>query len=280
MINIGDYNLLEVKREKDFGYYLGDEGKVEVLLPKSMTEKKEINIGDKLEVFVYRDSKDRPIATFKKPLVTVGEVGYLKVVFQTDFGAFVDFGLDRDIFVPIKEQRFKLHTGSKYLFYVYLDKTGRLAATTEVENYILNAVEEGKEFKVGDEVVAQVYGKTEAGTVHVAIDGKYKGLILPNEYYIEIYPGTEMKLRVKRIYEDGIIGLTPRKTRLNEREKIQEDILKYLKKNGGFMHFNDKSNPEDIKATFNTSKNYFKMALGGLMKEGKIVQEKEGTRLK
>lgn len=279
MINIGNYNILEVKREKDFGYYLGDGGKVDVLLPKSMTEGKNISVGDKLEVFVYRDSKDRPIATFKKPLVKVGEVGYLKVVFQTDFGAFVDFGLDRDIFVPIKEQRFKLHTGSKYLFYVYLDKTDRIAATTEVDDYILNALEEGKEFKVGDEVVAQVYGRTEGGTVHVAIDGMYKGLILPNEYYMDIYPGTEMKLRVKRLYEDGIVGLTPRKTRLNEREKIQEDILKYLKKNGGFMHFNDKSKPEDIKATFNTSKNYFKMALGGLMKEGKIVQEKEGTRL-
>lgn len=279
MINIGNYNILEVKREKDFGYYLSDGGKLDVLLPKSMTEGKNINVGDKLEVFVYRDSKDRPIATFKKPLVKVGEVGYLKVVFQTDFGAFVDFGLDRDIFVPIKEQRFKLHTGSKYLFYVYLDKTDRIAATTEVDDYILNALEEGKEFKVGDEVVAQVYGRTEGGTVHVAIDGMYKGLILPNEYYMDIYPGTEMKLRVKRLYEDGIVGLTPRKTRLNEREKIQEDILKYLKKNGGFMHFNDKSKPEDIKATFNTSKNYFKMALGGLMKEGKIVQEKEGTRL-
>lgn len=279
MINIGNYNILEVKREKDFGYYLSDGGKLDVLLPKSMTEGKNISVGDKLEVFVYRDSKDRPIATFKNPLVKVGEVGYLKVVFQTDFGAFVDFGLDRDIFVPIKEQRFKLHTGSKYLFYVYLDKTDRIAATTEVDDYILNALEEGKEFKVGDEVVAQVYGRTEGGTVHVAIDGMYKGLILPNEYYMDIYPGTEMKLRVKRLYEDGIVGLTPRKTRLNEREKIQEDILKYLKKNGGFMHFNDKSKPEDIKATFNTSKNYFKMALGGLMKEGKIVQEKEGTRL-
>ena len=279
MINIGNYNILEVKREKDFGYYLGDGGKVDVLLPKSMTEGKNINVGDKLEVFVYRDSKDRPIATFKKPLVKVGEVGYLKVVFQTDFGAFIDFGLDRGIFVPIKEQRFKLHTGSKYLFYVYLDKTDRLAATTEVDDYKLNALEEGKEYKVGDEVVAQVYGKTEGGTIHVAIDGMYRGLILPNEYYMDVYPGTEMKLRVKRLYEDGVVGLTPRKTRLNEREKIQEDILKYLKKNGGFMHFNDKSKPEDIKATFNTSKNYFKMALGGLMKEGKIVQEKEGTRL-
>lgn len=280
MINIGKYNTLEVKREKEFGFYLGDEGKVDVLLPKSVAEGKSIQVGEKVEVFVYRDSKDRPIATFKKPLVTVGEVAYLKVVFQTEFGAFIDFGLDRDIFVPIKEQRFKLHTGSKYLFYVYLDKTGRIAATTDVENYILNAKDEEKEFKVGEEVIAQIYSKGQSGTIHVAIDSKYKGMILPNEYYIDFYPGTEMKLRVKRIYEDGIIGLTPRKTRLNERDQIQEDILKYLKKNGGFMPFNDKSTPEDIKATFNTSKNYFKMALGGLMKSGKIVQEKEGTRLK
>ena len=279
MINIGEYNLLEVKREKDFGFYLGDAGRETVLLPKSVIEGRKIEVGDNVEVFVYRDSKDRPIATFKKPLVTVGEVGYLKVVFQSEFGAFIDFGLDRDIFVPLKEQRFKLHTGTKYLFYIYLDKTGRLAATTDVENYILNAKEEEVEYKVGDEVVAQVYGKTENGSVHVAIEGKYKGLILANEYYTEIYPGTEMKLRVKRLYEDGIIGLTPRKTRLNERDQIKEDILKYLKKNGGFMPFNDKSSPEDIKATFNTSKNYFKMALGGLMKDGKIVQEKEGTKL-
>lgn len=278
-MNIGKYNVLEVKREKDFGFYLSDNDNKEVLLPKSMTENMNVKIGDKLEVFVYRDSKDRPIATFKKPLVTVGDVGYLKVVFQTEFGAFVDFGLDRDIFVPLKEQRFKLHTGSKYLFYIYLDKTGRLAATTEVADYILNAMEEEKEFNVGDEVIAQVYSKSANGTVYVAVDSKYKGLVLPNEYYMEVYPGTEMKLRVKRIYEDGVIGLTPRNTRLNERDKLKEDILKYLKKNGGFMPFNDKSNPEEIKKVFNTSKNYFKMALGGLMKEGKIVQEKEGTKL-
>ena len=118
-MNIGKYNVLEVKREKDFGFYLSDNDNKEVLLPKSMTENMNVKIGDKLEVFVYRDSKDRPIATFKKPLVTVGDVGYLKVVFQTEFGAFIDFGLDRDIFVPLKEQRFKLHTGSKYLFYIY-----------------------------------------------------------------------------------------------------------------------------------------------------------------
>lgn len=280
MINIGKYNVLEVKREKDFGFYLGNEGKEEVLMPKSMLGNRDLEIGEKIEVFVYRDSKDRPIATFKRPLAVVGEVAYLKVVFQTEFGSFVDFGLDRDIFVPLKEQRFKLHKGNKYLFYIYVDKTGRLAATTQVDGYIITAEEDGKEYKTGDDVIAQVYSRGENGTINVAIDSKYKGIILPNEYYTEIYPGTEMKLRVKRIYEDGVIGVTPRQSRLNEKDTLEEVILKYLKKNGGFMAFNDKSKPEDIKAKFNTSKNYFKMALGGLMKKGIIVQDEEGTRLK
>ena len=280
MINIGKYNKLEVKREKDFGFYLGNEGKEEVLMPKSMLENRNLEIGEEIEVFVYRDSKDRPIATFKKPIATVGEVAYLKVVFQTEFGSFVDFGLDRDIFVPLKEQRFKLHKGSKYLFYIYVDKTGRLAATTQVDSYIITAEEVGKEYKTGDDVIAQVYSRGENGTINVAIDSKYKGIILPNEYYTEIHPGTEMQLRVKRIYEDGVIGLTPRKSRLTEKDTLEEEILKYLRKNGGFMAFNDKSKPEDIKSKFNTSKNYFKMALGGLMKKGIIVQDEEGTKLK
>lgn len=276
MLKIGEYNLLKVDREKDFGFYLTDkEGREDVLLPKSLAEGKNVKVGDEVNVFIYRDSKDRPIATFKTPLATAYDVAYLKVVHQGEFGAFIDFGLDRDIFVPLKEQRYKLHTGKKYLFYIYLDKTNRLAATTDVEPYI----EIGEGFKVGDEVIAMVYSKTPSGTLNVAIDGKYKGLVLPNEYYEEVHPGHEMKLRVKVIYEDGVVGLTPRKTRLNERDELKEKIVQYMRKNGGFMEFNDKSSPEDIKATFGTSKNYFKMALGGLMKEGKLVQDAEGSRL-
>ena len=278
MLRIGEYNTLTVDREKDFGFYLIDkQSKEDVLLPKSLAEGMGVEVGKEIEVFIYRDSKDRPIATFKKPLATVGEVAYLKVVHQGDFGAFIDFGLDRDIFVPLKEQRYKLHTGKKYLFYIYLDKTGRLAATTDVEGYIEIAAEDT--FKVGDEVTAMVFSKTNSGTLNVAIDGKYRGLVLPNEYYDEVHPGHELKLRVKRVYEDGVIGLTPRKTRLNERDEIQEKIVAYMRKNGGFMEFNDKSNPDDIKAVFGTSKNYFKMALGGLMKKGMLAQDKEGSRL-
>lgn len=278
MLNIGDYNTLRVDREKDFGFYLRDlSSKEDVLLPKSLCEGMRIEVGQDITVFIYRDSKDRPIATFKKPLAKVGDVAYLKVVHQGEFGAFADFGLDRDIFIPLKEQRYKLHTGKKYLFYIYVDKTGRLAATTEVEPYI-DVAEEGT-FKVGDEVTAMVFSKTPSGTLNVAIDATYRGLVLPNEYYDEVHPGYEMKLRVKRVYEDGVIGLTPRKTRLNERDELQDKIVTYMRKNGGFMEFNDKSNPEDIRAIFGTSKNYFKMALGGLMKAGKLAQDAEGSRL-
>ena len=276
MLRIGEDNKMKVDREKDFGFYLRElDGRAEVLLPKSLLEGNKVSVGDEVEVFIYRDSKDRALATFKKPLAKAFDVAYLKVVQQSEFGAFIDFGLDRDIFVPLKEQRYKLHTGKKYLFYIYVDKTDRLAATTEVENYI----EIGEGYKVGDEVTAMVYSKTPAGTLNVAIDGKYKGLVLPNEYYFEVHPGQEMKLRVKRLYEDGVIGLTPRKTRLSERDELQEKIVAYMRKNGGFMEFNDKSSPEDIKATFGTSKNYFKMALGGLMKKGLIAQDAEGCRL-
>lgn len=280
MIKIGEHNLLKINREKDFGFYIGDENGNEVLLPKSLTEGMNLKVGEEVKVFVYRDSQDRPIATFKSPLAKVGDVAYLKVVAQSSFGAFIDFGMDRDIFVPIKEQRFKLRTGNKYLFYIYLDKTDRLAATTAVENYLSYAKEEGVEFKVGDEVIAQVYGRSESGTLTVAIDSKYRGLVVANEYFTEVAPGQEMKLRVKIVHEDGMIGLTPRKTRLNERSELQENIVTYMEANGGFMSFNDKSKPEDIKAVFKTSKNYFKMALGGLMKEGKIIQDSDGTRLK
>lgn len=277
MLKIGEYNNLKVNREVDFGYYLADERGHEVLIPKKLTQGYEINLGDMIDVFVYRDSSDRPIATFKKPIAKVGDVAYLEVKSIADFGAFADLGLDRDIFIPLKEQRFKLKTGERYLFYIYLDKTERLAATTKVENYI-DLAEEGT-YKVNDEVEAMVYAKGKNGTLSVAVDGKYKGLVLANEYYENVLPGAKMNLRVKRIYEDGTIGLTPRKSRLAERSELQEKIVKYMKINDGFMPFNDKSSPEDIKATFGTSKNYFKIAIGGLMKEGVLKQDREGCRL-
>ncbi|MGL4572312.1 MAG: CvfB family protein [Clostridium sp.] len=275
MIKIGEYNTLEVLKERDFGYFIGDE-KEEILLPKGLLNGKEIEIGDEIEVFIYLDSKNRPVATLKKPLIEVGKVAYLEVVDQNNIGAFCDMGLDKDLFVPMREQRFKMLTGKKYLFYAYLDKTGRLAATTEVDGYL----DEGEGYEIDQMVTAISYGKGTSTTIKVAIDGKYRGIVLGNEHFETIFPGQQIEARVKRIYEDGIIGLTTRKKRLDAREEIKEDIINYLKSNGGAMAYNDKSTPEEIKEIFNVSKNYFKMALGGLMKEGIIEQNENGTILK
>lgn len=276
MIFIGEYNNLMVDRETDFGFYLVDSENNSVLLPKALLDGKEVVLGNEIEAFIYNDSKDRIIATLKKPLIEVGKVAYLKIVGNSSFGAFADMGLERDILVPLKEQKFKLVTGKEYLLYAYVDKTGRLAATTYVDAYI----EIGEGYKVGDEVEAITYGKGGEKTIRVAIDGKYQGIVLGNEHYSDIYPGEKVKARVKRIYEDGVIGVTTRKKRLDERDLLKERIMDYLNCNGGVMPFNDKTAPELIKKEFNTSKNYFKMALGGLMKEGKIEQTPEGTKLK
>lgn len=277
MIELGKYNKLVVSKERDFGFFLKDERGEEVLLPKSLLDGNTINLDDEIEVFVYLDSSDRRVATMKKPIITVGEVGYLEVVSQSSFGAFCNNGLEKDLFVPIREQRFKLLDGKKYLIHAYIDKTGRIAGTTEVDGY-LDVAEEGS-FKVDDVVSCITYARSGGETLKVAIDGKYRGIILGNEHDEVIYPGDTVEARVKRIYEDGVIGLSTRKKRLDAREEIKEKILSYLKRNNGFMEFNDKSNPEDIKREFKTSKNYFKMALGGLMKEGRIEQGPEGTKL-
>ena len=277
MMIIGEYNKLKVSKKVEFGYYLEDEFGDEVLLPNSAAKEHEIKEGDKLEVFIYRDSKDRLISTLKKPLVTVGQIAYLEVVSQNNIGAFVNIGLERDLFVPLREQAFKLKEGKKYLFYMYVDKTDRLAGTTRIDSH-LDLAEIGK-YKSSDEISAIVYDTCENGTLNVMIDGKYRGLILANEHFEYIHPGEEIQARVKIVYEDGTLGITTRKKRLDEREVLTEKILTYLKENGGFMQFNDKSSSEDIKKEFNTSKNYFKMTLGGLMKQKLITQDKEGTRL-
>ena len=173
---------------------------------------------------------------------------------------------DRDIF---RRNTFKLKEGKKYLFYMYVDKTDRLAGTARIDSYLAIA-EEGK-YKSSDEVTAIVYDTCENGTLNVMVDNKYRGLILANEHFEYIHPGEEIQARVKIIYEDGTLGVTTRKKRLDEREILTEKILKCLKENGGFMPFNDKSSSEDIKKEFNTSKNYFKMTLGGLMKQKLIL---------
>lgn len=289
MVNIGDFNTLKIVRKAEFGYYL-DAGtgntSDDVLLPNKSALGKELSIGDEVNAFIYRDSEDRTIATLKEPLAKVGDIAYLKVEGKTRFGSFVNFGLEKDILVPFKEQEYILEEGQKYLFYIYLDKTGRIAATADIDKHLKTLDIENTEelqqnkYRVGDEVVGIVYGFQTNESAMIAVNNTYRGVILNNEYFVKLKEGDELNLRIKKIYEDGKLGLTPRKKAVDERTQLQEDILNYLKKYDGFMPFNDKSSPEDIKRVFKQSKNYFKNALGGLMKKGLIVQDEEGTRLK
>lgn len=279
MIKIGEFNQLKVSRNTNFGYYLdagtGDTSD-DILLPNKSSLGLKLVSGDEVDAFIYRDSDDRIIATLKKPLAKVGDLAYLKVVSTTTIGSFVDFGLEKDIFVPLKEKLYPLKNDSYYLFYIYLDKTGRIAATTNIERYLST----GSTYKVGDNVKATVYGFQTNNSAMVAVDNLYNGVILRNEYFTELNHGQILDLTVIKIYEDQKLGLTPRKIAKLEVDELQQTILEYLKNHNGFMIFNDKTPSEKIYKEFNVSKNHFKNALGGLMKKALITQDINGTTLK
>lgn len=278
LIKTGEYNTMLVARRSGAGYYLsGSDADTndEIFMSNKNAMEEELKIGSNIEVFVYRDSEDKLTATLIKPLAKIGDIAFLKVVSNTSIGAFVDIGLDRDVLVPRKEQVHRLEVERKYLFYVYLDKTGRLAASEDIDKHLKN----NEVYRVGDEVSGIIYGFQPNGSAMAAIENKYRGVILKNEYYTNLKPGDELNLRIKKFYEDGKMALTPRKAAKDERLALEETILKYLKNHDGYMAYNDKSSPDSIREVFHESKNYFKNALGGLMKQGLIEQDENGTRL-
>jgi predicted RNA-binding protein (virulence factor B family) len=281
LINIGEFNKLKIKRKIDIGCYLDggtEKFSDDILLPIRNIGDAELNIDELVDAFIYKDSSDRIIATLKKPVATVGELAYLKVVSTTSIGSFVDMGLEKDILVPFKEKLYPIQNGKSYLFYIYLDKTNRIAATTYVSKHLQIAPPNAH--AAGDSVTGTVYDiASSTKNVKIAIDNKYKGIILKHEYFSDINYGDLLELRVTKIYDDGRIGLTPRKSAKIEVSELQEKILEYLNSHNGFMHFNDKTSPEEIYETFNVSKKYFKISLGGLMKENLITQDENGTKL-
>ena len=281
MYEIGKMNTMKVIRDSGFGFYLDSEtGNTDddLLIPNGSLDGKKIKIGDTIEVFVYRDSSDRPIATMKKPLITVGEIKKLRVVGRNNNGAFIEMGLERDVFVPKKEQKYHISEGNKYLFKMYVDKTGRLAATTDINGALENAPE--GLYAKDTEVVGTVYGYQSNGAAMVAIDDRYKGYIPKSDFFEDIEPGNTVKAKIFKIMEDGKIALTMRNSLKNERIELKDHIMKELKENGGLIPYNDRSTSEEIREKFKTSKNYFKIALGNLMKQGLIYQDEEGTHLK
>lgn len=271
MYKVGEYQTLEVMREFDFGYFLnfqsGDDQN-DILLPKSdMYES--LEIGTEVNVFVYLDAKDRLVATLEKPLAIIGELAYLKVVDKVKFGAFLDIGLIRDIFLPLKEIKFELETGKKYLVYTYLDKSGRMCASTRIYDH-LNI---DHEYKANDRVIGTVYFDNPEVGIFVAVDNKFNGLIPRNECFEKLLPGQVVDLRVIRVREDGKLDLATRKLVADQMCVDAEVIYSKLLENEGKLNFHDKSLPNEIKEEFSMSKKAFKRALGRLLKDDKIIME-------
>lgn len=279
MIKIGEFNTLKVKRKAEFGYFLDGQTqntKDDILLHNRFTKNKKFEIDEEVTVFVYKDSEGRPTATLDLPYAKVGEVALLKVVENTEIGTFVDLGLPKDILVPFKEKTFNLIVGQKYLFYIYLDKSERIAATTNIDLHLTT----DHEYNVSDSVKGIVYGFQTNNSAMVCVDNKYAGVILHNEYFTELNIGDELNLNVIKIYEDGKLGLSPRQDRKEELNALETKIMSYLEGADGYMRFNDKSTPDEISTVFNSSKKNFKRALGVLMKKGLITQDTNGTKLK
>ena len=277
--NLGVINEMTVVREADFGVYLDAEtGNTsdDVLLPNgSMTEK--VKMGDVVPVFIYRDSKERIIATMKETLIKVGEVKKLKVVGSKESGVFVDIGLERDVFVPKREQKYPVEEGKEYLFKLYVDKTERLCATTDVNGALMLPPEDL--FDKDQMVTVTVLGRQQNGALQAAIDDTYRAVIFKDEFFTDVNPGDVIEARILKFLDDGKPSLTLRSELKKERLDLKQEILIALKEEGGSIPYNDRSKPEEIKQRFETSKNYFKIALGNLMKEGKITQDESGTHL-
>lgn len=276
MIEIGKYQELEVKRLVDFGAYLGEsEGTQEVLLPARYVNE-DIVPGVVLKVFVYKDSEDRPVATTEKPYATVGEFAYLSVKAVNDTGAFLDWGLQKDLLVPFSEQKVRMMRGGIYLVYVYLDQaSGRVVASAKIDKFLGNAY---PDYRPGQAVEALVIDHTEIG-YKVIVDNKHRGMIYANEIFRPIELEENVRAYVKGVREDGKIDLTLKDKADKRTAELAEVIEKYLKEDNS-MQLSDKMPPEHIEMLFGVSKKDFKKAVGRLYKERKIAIGADGRIVK
>lgn len=266
MIRLGEWNELEVVKEKDFGIYLSDKEKsAEVLLPGKEVPKT-TRIGDKLKVFIYRDSSDRIIATMETPLITMGELAVLRCAHLSKIGAFMDWGLPKDILLPFKEQKGKVEEGKEYLVRMYADRSDRLCVSMKVYSYLST----DSPYKEGDEVSGIVYEYSHELGAFVAVDDKYSALIPKKEIHSRINVGDRITGRVANVREDGKMNITIQKPIKQQIEQDSEMVFKIIESYGGILPFNDKADKEVIEREFGLSKNAFKRAVGRLLKQGQV----------
>lgn len=274
-IELGKYNQLEVVKEVDFGVYLngGEEG--EILLPKRYVPEG-CKLGDVLNVFIYLDNEERLIATTLQPLVQVGEFACLEVAWVNEFGAFLDWGLMKDLFVPFREQKMKMQKGHRYVIHAHVDEESyRIMASAKIERYLSKDM---PDYEPGQEVEVMVWQKTDLG-YKVIVENRYGGLVYQNEIFQPLQPGMKLTAYVRQVREDGKIDLALQQDGQRKVKDFSDVLLQFIKEQGGYTTLNDKSAAEIIYDTFGVSKKTFKKAVGDLYKKRLVVLEEGGIRL-
>jgi uncharacterized protein len=274
MVRMGEYNLLKVIKVKEMGVFM-DNGEDGILIPKRFVPSG-TTIGDELNVFLYHDGEGRPIATTQKPFGILGDIVRLRAVSVTAHGAFLDWGLMKDLFIPKSAMISFMRPMGEYLVKIVLDEqTGRIAATEKLERFLSNEVLTVKE---KEEVELLIYRKTDIG-YEVIINNRHKGILHANEIYRPIEIGDRFPGFIKNILPENKIDVAAGKSGYERVEDEAEKILRLLGENNGFLPYHDKSSPEEIYAFFNISKKTFKMTTGNLYKQHKILFTKTGIQL-
>lgn len=267
MLELGKRQKLNIVKRTDFGVYLaeGDNTEERVLLPRKEVLENAV-IGDELDVFLYKDSKDRLIATTRQPKLELGQVGILRVKEVAKIGAFLDWGLEKDILLPFKQQTRKVREGEDWLVALYIDKSDRLCATMNVYEYL----EKDSPYKKDDHVTGTIYQISERFGVFVAVDNRYSALIPQKEAAGHYTIGDQITARVAGVKEDGKLDLSTREKAYLQIDEDAEAVMLAIEEFSGVLPFTDKASPEVIKREMGLSKNAFKRAVGHLLKEGRI----------
>jgi predicted RNA-binding protein (virulence factor B family) len=266
-IKLGKFNTLDVVKEVEFGMYLdgGEDG--EILLPKRYVPD-DCAIGQSLDVFIYLDNEERLVATTLNPLIQVGQFAYIRVAWVNEYGAFLEWGLMKDLFVPFREQKQKMQMGEKYIVYAYLDEESyRIVASAKIERFLSK---EKAPYAEGDEIDALIWQKTDLG-FKVIVNNEYGGLLYDSEIFTPLHTGMRVKAYIKQVREDGKIDLVLQKGGFEKIDDFSEALLQYIKDEGGRIMLNDKSPAEEIYAAFGVSKKTFKKSVGDLYKRHLIV---------
>lgn len=274
-IRLGDYNQLKVVKKVDFGLYLdgGDEG--EILLPSRYVPEGS-KVGDELTVFIYLDQEERPVATTEHPLAKVGDFAYLRVAWVNEYGAFLDWGLMKDIFCPFKEQKMRMVKDNYYIVYIKLDEESyRIMATAKVERYF---APQPPSYLPGDDIDLIVWQKTDLG-FKVIIDNCYPGLVYENQVFRPLHAGDRLRGYISCVRPDGKIDVMLQPTGRQQTEEFANTLLNYLHDNGGHCNLGDKSPAELIADTFKVSKKTFKKAVGDLYRRKLITIADDGITL-